>query len=66
MRLNVRDKELLDKLKKYEVVYPQDVSPISNEFPDLYSSVSSLMLCYSFLRDNQAQLALQGGKTKFF
>ena len=55
MRLNARGKELLDKLKKYEVVYPQDVSPISNEFADFYGSVGSLMLCYYSSGVNQAR-----------
>ena len=55
MRLNARGKELLDKLKKYEVVYPQDVSPISNKFADFYGSVGSLMLCYYSSGVNQAR-----------
>jgi hypothetical protein len=38
--LNLKDKELLDQLKKYEIVYPQDVSPIAmNEYPDFYGLV---------------------------
>ena len=40
-QLNIKDQELLDQLKKYEVVHPEDVTPISNEFPDFYSEVNN-------------------------
>jgi hypothetical protein len=38
--LNIKDKELLNKLKKYEIVHPEDAAPIANEFPDFYSQVN--------------------------
>jgi hypothetical protein len=41
-QLNIQDKELLDKLKKYEIVHPEDVTPIANEFPDYYSEVKNV------------------------
>ena len=39
--LNIKDKELLNKLKKYEIVHPEDVTPTANEFPDFYSQVNN-------------------------
>ena len=39
--LNIKDKELLNKLKKYEIIHPEDVTPTANEFPDFYSQVSN-------------------------
>ena len=49
-QLNIKDKELLNKLKKYEIVHPEDIAPIANEFPDFYSRVSIFAVaeCYSF------------------
>ena len=41
-QLNIEDKELLDKLKKYEIVHPENVTPIANEFPDYYSEVKTV------------------------
>ena len=41
--LNTNDKELLDKLKKYEVIHPEDVEPVANEFPDFYGKVNNFL-----------------------
>ena len=37
--LNTKDKELLNKLKRYEVIHPENVAPIANEFPEFYDEV---------------------------
>lgn len=37
--LNTKDKDLLNKLKRYEVIHPEDVAPIANEFPEFYEEV---------------------------
>lgn len=39
--INMNDKYLLNKLKKYEVIYPDDVAPVANEFPDFYDEVNN-------------------------
>ena len=41
--LNIKDKELIDKLKKYEIVRPQDETSIGNEFPDFYNPVGNFV-----------------------
>lgn len=38
--LNINDKELLNKLTKYEVIHPEDVAPVANEFPEFYGKVN--------------------------
>jgi hypothetical protein len=46
--LNIKDKELLNKLKKYEIVHPEDATPIANEFPDFYSQVNNFAAAVEF------------------
>ncbi|CAB4012605.1 disintegrin and metallo ase domain-containing 12-like, partial [Paramuricea clavata] len=46
--LNIKDKELLNKLKKYEIVHPEDVTPTANEFPDFYSQDENVERSISF------------------
>ena len=52
-QLNMKDKEFLDKLKEYEIVYPKDVTPITNEFPDFYSEDEAIERSISFLQNGQ-------------
>ena len=41
--LTINDKELLNKLKKYEVIHPEDVEPVANEFPEFYDKVNNFL-----------------------
>ncbi|CAB4010915.1 Hypothetical predicted protein [Paramuricea clavata] len=51
--LNIKDKELLNKLKKYEIVHPEDTTPTANEFPDFYSQGETVERSISFLHNGK-------------
>jgi hypothetical protein len=47
-QLNIKDKELLNKLKKHEIVHPEDITPIANEFPNFYRQVNNFAAAVIF------------------